>query len=110
MQALEQKLLMQAGLKREQPLDAFYQRPPADALPVYLTGLGQSLMLTLLANQQVPYSEVWNERAMLDWPLNILRHWPSLTAAKIIYLSGWAKLSIITRRRCRATKHPAWNC
>ncbi|MEJ1268043.1 hypothetical protein WDV93_15090 [Pantoea ananatis] len=47
---------MQAGLKREQPLDAFYQRPPADALPVYLTGLGQSLMLTLLANQQVPYS------------------------------------------------------
>lgn len=91
MQELERKLLMQAGLKREHPLDAFYQRPPADALPVYLTGLGQSLMLTLLANQQVPYSEVWNERAMLDLPLNISRHWPSLTAAKIMYLSGLGK-------------------
>lgn len=101
---------MQAGLKREQPLDAFYQRPPADALPVYLTGLGQSLMLTLLANQQVPYSEVWNERAMLDWPLNILRHWPSLTAAKIIYLSGLGKAFDYHSEALPGCKHPARNC
>ncbi|MEJ1268042.1 hypothetical protein WDV93_15085 [Pantoea ananatis] len=28
---------------------------------------------------------------MLDWPLNILRHWPSLTAAKIYLSSGLGK-------------------
>ncbi|PWF42256.1 hypothetical protein C7C56_023005 [Massilia glaciei] len=63
---LESGILTRIGLKREQPLDEFYQRPTAAVMSVYLPELGQALMLTLLANGHMPKSAMWGERAMLD--------------------------------------------
>lgn len=74
MPKLEQRLLTHIGLKREQALDDFYLRPTAEVLPPHLTELGQAFMLTLLANKQMPTSEMWGERAMLDWPPNMALH------------------------------------
>ncbi|WP_172203095.1 lipopolysaccharide assembly protein LapB [Niveibacterium sp. COAC-50] len=88
---LEQKILAHVGRKRETPLDAFYRRPPADALAPYLTELGQLFMLTLVANNIAPKSGLWGERNMLDWPLNMALHWPSAEVPKLMYLSGLAK-------------------
>lgn len=88
---LEQRLLGRIGLKREQPLDDFYQHPTAEVLPPYLTELGQAFMLTLLANKHMPTSEMWGERAMLEWPLNMALHWPSVEVPKLMYFSGLGK-------------------
>lgn len=88
---LEQRLLARIGLKREQPLDDFYQHPTAEVLPPYLTELGQAFMLTLLANKQMPTSEMWGERAMLDWPLTMALRWPSVEVPKLMYFSGLGK-------------------
>ncbi|MBS7436910.1 tetratricopeptide repeat protein [Pseudomonas syringae] len=88
---LQQRLLADIGLKREQPLDVFYQQPAAEVLPVYLTQLGQSFMLTLLANDHLPKSAMWGERAMLEWPLNMALQWPEMETAKLMYISGLGK-------------------
>ncbi|WP_417069859.1 tetratricopeptide repeat protein [Niveibacterium terrae] len=88
---LEQRLLARIGLKREQPLDDFYRHPTAEVLTPYLTELGQAFMLTLLANKHMPKSVLWGERAMLDWPLNMALHWPSVDVPKLMYLSGLGK-------------------
>ncbi|MDR1423106.1 MAG: hypothetical protein LBI92_00635 [Azoarcus sp.] len=88
---LEKRLLARIGQTREQPLDAFYQRPNAEAMTVYLTQLGQSFMLTLLANEHMPKSAMWGERAMLDWPLNMALHWPTVEVPKLMYISGLGK-------------------
>ncbi|RMO83299.1 tetratricopeptide repeat protein [Pseudomonas syringae group genomosp. 3] len=88
---LQQRLLAGIGLKREQPLDVFYQQPVAEVLPVYLTQLGQSFMLTLLANDHLPKSSMWGERAMLEWPLNMALQWPQVETAKLMYISGLGK-------------------
>lgn len=89
--AIEATLLARIGLKREQPLDDFYQHPTAEVLPPYLTELGQAFMLTLLANKHMPTSEMWGERAMLEWPLNMALHWPSVEVPKLMYFSGLGK-------------------
>lgn len=88
---LEKRLLTRIGLVREQALDPFYQHPTAEVMPVYLTELGQSFMLTLLANEHLPTSSLWGERAMLDWPLNMALHWPALEIPKLMYFSGLGK-------------------
>jgi hypothetical protein len=88
---LEKRLLARIGLRRERPLDAFYQHPSAEAMSVYLTALGQSFMLTLLANEQMPKSALWGERAMLDWPLTMALHWPTVDMPKLAYISGLCK-------------------
>lgn len=88
---LEQRLLAHVGLKREQPLDSFYLRPSVETMRLYLTELGQALTLTLVANEQVPRSSMWGERAMLDWPLNMALHWPSAEVPKLMYISGLGK-------------------
>ncbi|WP_440029888.1 tetratricopeptide repeat protein [Chromobacterium amazonense] len=88
---LEKRLLTRIGLKREQALDTFYQHPNAQVMPVYLTELGQAFMLTLLANKHVPKSGLWGERAMLDWPLNMALHWPTVEVPKLMYFSGLGK-------------------
>ncbi|MCU5773982.1 tetratricopeptide repeat protein [Erwiniaceae bacterium BAC15a-03b] len=85
---LEQRLLAHIGQQREQPLDSFYQRPSGEAMPIYLTGLGQAFILTMAANERIPRSAIWGERAMLDWPLNMALHWPSVEVPKLMYLSG----------------------
>ncbi|WP_223112856.1 tetratricopeptide repeat protein [Pseudomonas syringae] len=87
----QQRLLAGIGLKREQPLDVFYRQPEAEVLPVYLAQLGQSFMLTLLANDHMPKSSMWGERAMLEWPLNMALQWPELETAKLMYISGLGK-------------------
>ncbi|MDP5238206.1 hypothetical protein Q9Q94_01615 [Uliginosibacterium sp. 31-16] len=88
---LEQRLMARIGLKREQPLDEFYLHPTAEVLAPYLTELGQAFMLTLAANKHMPTSEMWGERAMLEWPLNMALHWPSVEVPKLMYLSGLGK-------------------
>lgn len=88
---LETRLLAGIGLRRETPLDSFYLHPTAEVLPVYLTELGQAFTLTLLANGHMPKSAMWGERAMLDWPLNMALHWPTVEVAKLMYISGLGK-------------------
>ena len=88
---LETRLLAGIGLRRETPLDSFYLHPTAEVLPVYLTELGQAFTLTLLANGHMPKSAMWGERAMLDWPLNMALHWPTVEIAKLMYISGLGK-------------------
>lgn len=88
---LEKRLLARIGLKRDLPLDEFYQHPTADVMSAYLGELGQSFMLTLLANAYVPKSAMWGERAMLDWPLTMALHWPAVEAPKFMFISGLGK-------------------
>jgi tetratricopeptide (TPR) repeat protein len=88
---LEKSLLVHIGLKRKQPLDTFYHHPTADVMPVYLTELGQAFMLTLVANEHMPKSAIWGERAILDWPLNMALHWPTAEIPKLMYISGLGK-------------------
>lgn len=88
---LETRLLTHIGLNRQQPLDSFYQHPTAEVMPVYLAELGQAFMLTLLANHQMPKSEMWGERAMLDWPLTMALHWLTAEVPKLMYISGLGK-------------------
>lgn len=88
---LEKRLLACIGLKREKPVDVFYLHPTAEVLPVYLAELGQAFMLTLLANGHMPKSSMWGERAMLDWPLNMALHSPTVEVAKLMYISGLGK-------------------
>lgn len=88
---LEKRLLTHLGLKRGQALDLFYLHPTADVMPIYLAELGQAFMLTLLANGHMPKSSMWGERAMLDWPLTMALHWPTVEVPKLMYISGLGK-------------------
>lgn len=91
MLTLEERLLSRIGLKRQQPLDVFYRHPTSEVMPVYLAELGQALMLTLLANEHMPKSALWGERAMLDWPLTMTLHSPTDEVPKLMYISGLGK-------------------
>ncbi|MFK0379179.1 tetratricopeptide repeat protein [Pandoraea sp. NPDC090278] len=88
---LEKILLDHIGRKREQPLDAFYQRPHVEVMQTYLGALGQTFMLTLLANKHMSKSALWGERAMLDWPLTMALQWPAVEVHKLMYVSGLGK-------------------
>ncbi|MYM95075.1 tetratricopeptide repeat protein [Duganella vulcania] len=89
--SLEERLLAHIGHKREQPLDAFYQRPTFEVMGAYLTELDQSFMLHLLASGHMPKSMMWGERSMLDWPLAIALHWSTADVPKLMYLSTLGK-------------------
>lgn len=88
---LEQRLLARIGMKRDKPLDDFYLHPNTEVMPVYLAALGQSFMLTLVANERMPKSGLWGERAMLDWPLNMALQWPTVEVPKLMYISSLGK-------------------
>jgi tetratricopeptide (TPR) repeat protein len=88
---LERRLLTHIGLVCERPLDEFYQHPTAEVMPAYLTELGQAFMLTLIANEHMPKSAMWGERAILDWPLTMALYWPALEVPKLMYISGLGK-------------------
>ncbi|WP_213300648.1 hypothetical protein [Paraburkholderia sacchari] len=60
-------------------------------MPAYLGELGQAFTLTLLANERMPKTAMWGERAMLDWPLTMALHWPSAEVPKLMYISGLGK-------------------
>ncbi|AMO47781.1 Tetratricopeptide-like helical domain-containing protein [Enterobacter sp. FY-07] len=89
--SLEQRLLTQIGTPRQQPLDAFYLRPSAEAMAIYLGELAQAFTLTLVANNTTPREAMWGERAMLDWPLQMALQWPQVAVPKLMYLSGLGK-------------------
>jgi tetratricopeptide (TPR) repeat protein len=88
---LEQRLLARIGMQRSKPLDDFYLHPNAEVMPVYLAALGQSFMLTLVANERMPKSSLWGERVMLDWPLNMALQWPTFEVPKLMYISSLGK-------------------
>lgn len=88
---LEQRLLAKTGSVTTEPLDAFYARPSADAMDIYLNELGQAFTLTLVATQYIPRTALWGERAMLEWPLNMALQWPQAEVPKLMYLSGLSK-------------------
>lgn len=88
---LEKRLLIHIGQVRNTPLDNFYLSPSQDALPIYLSQLGQSLILTIMNNSISPKETVWGERNMLEWPLKMALHWPDALVPKIMFLSGLGK-------------------
>lgn len=88
---LEARLLDRLGLQQSKPLDPFYLHPTAQMLQPYLVELGQAFMLTLAANGHIPGAALWGERAMLDWPLNMALHWPTVEVPRLMYLSGLGK-------------------
>lgn len=90
--ALEQALLSHLGGARDAPWLPFYARPHAAALQPYLVALGQSLMLTLAANELTPRSGLLAERNLLEWPLNMALHWPAAQVPPLMYLAALAKV------------------
>lgn len=88
---LEQRLLAHLGGARAEPLDAFYRRPDAAKMPIYLSYLSQAFTLTLLATGTTPKANLWGERAMLDWPIKMTLQWPDYPALPIMALSGLGK-------------------
>jgi tetratricopeptide (TPR) repeat protein len=85
---LEGKVLARLGGAQSKPHDAIYERPTIDQMQLYLNALAQSLMLGLVANEMMSKDAMWGERNMLDWPLRMALHWPTLETAKAMYLSG----------------------
>ncbi|MBI2771114.1 MAG: tetratricopeptide repeat protein [Burkholderiales bacterium] len=88
---LEKRLLAHLGRARAQPLDAFYVRPSAESIAPYLVELGQSFMLSAVANGYGTRERLWGERNLLEWPLNMALRWSQAETPRIMYLSGLAK-------------------
>ncbi|MGN6324205.1 MAG: tetratricopeptide repeat protein [Dyella sp.] len=85
---LEQRMLSALGGARSTPLDAGYERPPENLLDPYLTGLGQSLMLSLVANRLVPKETLWGERNLIEWWLRMALSWPNAHVPPMAYLAA----------------------
>jgi hypothetical protein len=85
---LEQRMLSALGGARSTPLDASYERPPENLLDPYLSGLGQSLMLSLVANQLVPKKTLWGERNLIEWWLRMALSWPRAHVPRMAYLAA----------------------
>lgn len=86
--ALEQRLLAAFGGASAAPNDAWYVRPSAEAMHPYLTGLGQSLMLSLASNELIPSESLWGERNMLEWWLRVALQWESWVVPRMAYLAA----------------------
>lgn len=105
---LEQVLLQRLGGIAERPWDAFYRRPSIEAMPQYLTALGQSFVLTLTANGIGDKASLWGERSLIEWPLKMALQWPELEACSIMYVANLAKAclygsTVLTEFRRRST-------
>jgi tetratricopeptide (TPR) repeat protein len=87
---LEQRILIALGGTRSTPLDAWYERPPETFIDPYLTGLGQSLTLSLIANQIMPKEALWGERNLIEWWLRMALSWQHTHAPRIAYLASIA--------------------
>lgn len=88
--ALEQRILSALGGTRPTPFDAFYERPVEALIDPYLTGLGQSLILSLTANQLIAKETLWSERNLLEWWLRVALSWPGAHAPRMAYVAGIA--------------------
>lgn len=85
---LEQRMLAALGATRSTPLDACYERPPEALVDPYLSGLGQSLLLSLVANQLVPKETLWGERNMIEWWMRLALSWPQGHIARMAYFAA----------------------
>jgi tetratricopeptide (TPR) repeat protein len=89
--ALEQALLRHLSLPAAQPWLSFYTRPSTEAMYPYLVELGQSLMLSLFANEVMTSNVMWGERSVLEWPLDIALRWADAQVPVIMFVSGLSK-------------------
>jgi tetratricopeptide (TPR) repeat protein len=87
---LEQRILTALGGGRSTPLDAFYERPPEALVDPYLAGLGQSLTLSLIANQLMSKDALWGERNLIEWWLRMALNWPRTHVPRMAYLAAIA--------------------
>lgn len=87
---LEQRILTALGGTRSTPLDAFYERPPEALIDPYLTGLGQSLTLSLISNQLMSKEALWGERNLIEWWLRVALNWQHMHVPRIAYLASIA--------------------
>ncbi|QNU68134.1 hypothetical protein EHE19_006810 [Ruminiclostridium herbifermentans] len=75
-----------------QPVEAdYYNVPNEDIVYNYLGALGQSLMQSLVDNKVVKFENLWGERNILNWYLNLALSAPENVVLKIILISGLAK-------------------
>ncbi len=75
-----------------QPVEAdYYNVPSEDIVYNYLGALGQSLMQSLVDNKVVKLENLWGERNILNWYLNLALCAPENVVSKIILISGLAK-------------------
>jgi tetratricopeptide (TPR) repeat protein len=69
----------------------YYKMPSDDLIPNYLSALGQSLMQSLVDSQLVRFEDMWGERNILHWYLNLALAAPENPVPKILFISGLAK-------------------
>ena len=75
------------------PTESFYVRPGPKLVDPYLICLGQSLMMTLVQNGYVREDQLWGERNMLDYSLQLAVDSNEWQVAKLVFLSSLAKSS-----------------
>lgn len=69
----------------------YYNVPGENIVYSYLGALGQSLMQSLVDNKVVKLENLWGERNILNWYLNLALSSPDSIVSKIILISGLAK-------------------
>jgi len=87
---LEQRILTALGGTRSTPFDVWYERPPENLIDPYLTGLGQSLTLSLIANQLMSKEVLWGERNLIEWWLRMALNWQRAHVPRMAYLASIA--------------------
>lgn len=87
----EQRMLTELAATRANPLDAFYRRPEHPTMGAYLVMLGQSLTLSLAANDVIPKESIWGERNILESPLYMALQQPEAEVFKFLFISDLAK-------------------
>lgn len=69
----------------------FYDIPKKEIIYNYLSALGQSLTQSLVDNKVVKFENLWGERNILNWYLDLAHAAPENPVPKIILISGLAK-------------------
>jgi tetratricopeptide (TPR) repeat protein len=87
---LEQRILAALGNTRATPVEAWYERPAEKLVDPYLMGLGQSLTLSLIANQLMPKEGLWGERNLIEWWLRMALGAPTAHVPRLAYLAAIA--------------------
>lgn len=69
----------------------FYKVPDENVVYNYVAALGQSLMQSLVDNKVVKLENLWGERNILNWYVDLALAAPENIVVKIILISGLAK-------------------
>lgn len=89
---LEQELIAALpGAPRRSPSEAFYCRPDAATMSLYLTCLAQSLTLSMVQVGIVHRDAIWGERNIFQGGLALVLAMPQAQVAKIMFLAALAK-------------------